>query len=148
MFLPWQCLLQLGGTKVFFSSFALVLPFFVEKRVNTLVQPRTRTRPPFCRWLCILRMTKNTPFCAFVMLSDQSVAISIGYAIFKRPIINIMLTKRQIWAKSSAKTPPALGLHGVCLCSNPTHILHLFCPPTPLSYNLTITRRKNHAWET
>lgn len=148
MFLPRQRLLQLGGAKVFFSSFALVLPFFVVNRVSTVTQPRTRTRDHFCRWLCILRMTKNTPFCPFAMLSDQSVAISIGYAILKRPIINIMLTKRQIEAKLSAKTPPRPRLLvGVSVCK-PTHILHLFLPPLPLSYNLTITRRKNHAWQT
>jgi len=127
------CVAPTSSTKVFSSSLALVLLFLWRNRVSTLAQSRTRTRPLFCRWLCIFSMTKTTPFHPFVMLPDQSVAISIGYTILKRPIINIMLTKREIEAKSSAKTPPRpWPSRGVSVC-NPTHILHLFLPPrTPI----------------
>lgn len=104
-----------------------------------------------------------TPFLPLAMhfAHDQKHAIlRICYALrSKRSNINRLRHFQTTYNKHYVNKTPNLGkierknpprprpLVGVSVC-NPTHILHLFLPPLPRSYNLTITRRKNHAWET
>ena len=133
VFLPRQRLLQLGGAKVFFSSFALVLPFFVVNRVSTLAQPRTRTRPLFCRWLCILcNPLKHHKLCILCTKSQKwakSLILLDVQTAYNKHYVN----KTPNRGKIERKNPPRPRLLvGVSVC-NPTHILHLFLPPhTPI----------------
>jgi len=104
-----------------------------------------------------------TPFLPLAMhfAHDQKHAIlRICYALrskrsninrlrhFETPYNKHYVNKTPNRGKIERKNPPALGFWWVCLCVIPHTFCTYFCPPTPLSYNLALTRRKNHAWET
>lgn len=141
------CVAPTSSAKVFSSSLALVLLFCWKAREHIRSASHAHATP-------------FLPLAMHFAHGNNYAILRVCYALrSKRSNINRLrhfqtvynkhyVNKTPNLGKIERKTPPALGFWWVCLCVTPHTFCTYFCPPTPLSYNLTITRRKNHAWET